>query len=95
MFLSYKTSVYYICINTIYLNSYFLQKLLVPETPTYDIKRISRGPPNSPNSPGGRIRVQLDHINVNCTEKETGYTPLIIAILNGKFKYRTETAILF
>lgn len=59
-----------------------LQKLLVPETPTYSIRRISRDEPKSPTSPGGRIRVQVDHINVNCTEKETGYTPLILAILN-------------
>ncbi|XP_052058441.1 uncharacterized protein LOC127698798 [Mytilus californianus] len=72
-----------------------LQKLLVPETPTYNIRRISREDPKlpkSPSSPGGRIRMQLDHININCTEKETGYTPLIIAILNEN-KDVTDTLI--
>ena len=34
--------------------------------------------------PGGRIRLKLSHINLDCHEEDTGYTPLIIAVLNGK-----------
>ena len=60
----------------------FLQKLLVPEK--YEIKRISRDATRPSSSPGGGIRVQLGHININCHEKDTGYTPLMIAVLNGK-----------
>lgn len=33
--------------------------------------------------PGGRIRLKLSHINLDCHEEDTGYTPLIIAVLNG------------
>lgn len=36
------------------------------------------------NVPGGRIRLKLTHVNVNCKEEDTGYTPLIIAVLKGK-----------
>lgn len=35
-------------------------------------------------TPGGRIRLRLSHVNVDCQEDGTGYTPLIIAVLNGK-----------
>ena len=57
-----------------------IQKLLVPEK--YEIKRISRDATRPSSSPGGGIRVQLGHININCHEKDTGHTPLMIAVLN-------------
>lgn len=58
------------------------QKLLVPESSKYDITKLSKDPSQPSSSPGGRIRVHLGHININCQEKETGYTPLIIAVLH-------------
>ncbi|XP_041348937.1 uncharacterized protein LOC121368321 isoform X2 [Gigantopelta aegis] len=37
---------------------------------------------NTPD-PGKRIRLQLNHLDINCHEKGSEYTPLIIAALNG------------
>jgi len=36
------------------------------------------------NIPGGKIRLKLTHVNVNCRDNTSGYSPLIIAVLNGK-----------
>lgn len=35
---------------------------------------------------GNKIRKLLTHINVNASETETGYTALLLAVLNGKDK---------
>ncbi|KAH3816102.1 ankyrin repeat and sterile alpha motif domain-containing protein 1B-like [Dreissena polymorpha] len=41
------------------------------------------GVKEDPSVPGGRIRLKLNHMNVNCHEPSTGYTLMIIAVLNG------------
>ena len=41
--------------------------------------------------PGGRIRLKLSHVNLDCHEEDTGYTPLIIAVLNGKSSKQVNT----
>ena len=43
--------------------------------------------------PGGRIRLKLSHVNLDCHEENTGYTPLIIAVLNGKFSQYSKWAV--
>ena len=48
------------------------------------VKKIPQAPVQP--QPGGRIRLQLAHININCHEKDTGYTPLITAVLQGKLR---------
>ncbi|OWF53221.1 uncharacterized protein LOC110446699 [Mizuhopecten yessoensis] len=59
-----------------------LQKLLLPDK-GYQVKKTTAS--SSMRMPGGRIRVKLDHININCREPtgSSGYTPLILAVLNG------------
>lgn len=59
-----------------------LQKLLLPDK-GYQVMKTAM--PSSPRIPGGRIRVQLDHININCREVtgSSGYTPLILAVQQG------------
>ncbi|XP_033746494.1 uncharacterized protein LOC117331737 [Pecten maximus] len=59
-----------------------LQKLLLPDK-GYQVRRTTM--PSSTRIPGGRIRVKLDHININCREVtgSSGYTPLILAVQNG------------
>ena len=42
--------------------------------------------------PGGRIRLKLSHVNLDCHEEDTGYTPLIIAVLNGKSSKQVNTS---
>nr|XP_022301362.1 uncharacterized protein LOC111109506 [Crassostrea virginica] len=56
-----------------------LQKLLLPEK-EFQIRKVDV--PTS-GTLGGRIRMQVVHVDINCQENETGYTPLIIAVLNG------------
>ncbi|KAL4227134.1 hypothetical protein ACF0H5_015107 [Mactra antiquata] len=58
-----------------------LLKYLSPEKGLGSIKRF--GVEENQSIPGGRIRLKLKHVNVDCHEDETGYTPLIIAVLNG------------
>ena len=55
------------------------QKLLLPEK-EFQIRKVDV--PTS-GTLGGRIRMQVVHVDINCQENETGYTPLIIAVLNG------------
>ncbi|XP_060063821.1 caskin-1-like isoform X2 [Ylistrum balloti] len=59
-----------------------LQKLLLPER-GYQVKKTPK--PSSTRIPGGRIRVKLDHININCREStgSSGYTPLLLAVEHG------------
>ncbi|KAL3853669.1 hypothetical protein ACJMK2_017192 [Sinanodonta woodiana] len=59
-----------------------LQKLLLPDK-GYSLKKTSGLSRQDSAQCGGRIRINLGHININCHEAETGYTPLIIAVLNG------------
>ncbi|XP_062604816.1 uncharacterized protein LOC134266613 [Saccostrea cucullata] len=56
-----------------------LQKLLLPEK-EFQIKKVDV--PTS-GALGGRIRMQVVHVDINCKENGTGYTPLIISVLNG------------
>lgn len=76
-----------------------LQKLFVPEK-GYKVNMVKRiSSPRSPQVPqaqipGGRLRVQLEHIDVNTREDQTGYTPLIIAVLNG-FRDMAETLLFY
>ena len=35
--------------------------------------------------PWGRARMKVVHVDINCHEEETGYTPLIHAVLNGTY----------
>ncbi|XP_046542585.1 uncharacterized protein LOC124252941 [Haliotis rubra] len=68
-----------------------VQKLLLPDK-GYNVKRNTTNtwsesplvsPPDRTKSTGGRIRLELGHIDINCHERNTEYTPLIIATLNG------------
>lgn len=52
-----------------------LQKLFLPEG-DYKVQKA--------DSPAGGIRLRLKHINVDCHEHGSGYTPLILAVLHGK-----------
>ncbi|XP_048742322.2 transient receptor potential cation channel subfamily A member 1-like [Ostrea edulis] len=56
-----------------------LQKLLLPEK-EFQIRKVDV--PTS-GTLGGRIRMQVVHVDINCQENGTGYTPLIISVLNG------------
>lgn len=56
-----------------------LQKLLLPEK-EFQIRKVDV--PTS-GTLGGRIRMQVVHVDINCRENDTGYTPLIISVLNG------------
>ena len=58
-----------------------LQKQLAPEK-SFSVSKF--GVKEDSSVPGGRIRLKLTHVNVDCHEDKTGYTPLIIAVLNGK-----------
>ncbi|KAJ8301952.1 hypothetical protein KUTeg_020939 [Tegillarca granosa] len=76
-----------------------MNKLFVPEK-GYKVNMVKRiSSPRSPQVPqaqipGGRLRVQLEHIDVNTREDQTGYTPLIIAVLNG-FRDIAETLLFY
>ncbi|KAL5015539.1 hypothetical protein ScPMuIL_009809 [Solemya velum] len=52
----------------------------------------SRSRSTIPSTPEGLIRQKLEHIDVNCHQDKTGYTPLIIAVMNG-FKEIADTLI--
>lgn len=56
-----------------------LQKLLLPEK-EFQIRKVDV--PTS-GTLGGRIRMQVVHVDINCQENDTGYTPLIVSVLNG------------
>lgn len=58
-----------------------LLKYLSPEKGLVSVKKV--GVKQDHSLPGGRIRIRLSHVNVNCHEEGTGYTPLIIAVLAG------------
>lgn len=72
-------------------DSFLLQKHLSPEKNFGSSKKI--GLQEDQSIPGGRIKLKLHHVNINCHEDGTGYTPLIIAVLNGLFIYCVKNTV--
>jgi hypothetical protein len=76
----FKKSVTGLILSIIWL----FQKYLSPEKGRNSSKKL--GIVEDQSTPGGRIRLKLAHVNIDCHEESTGYTPLIIAVLNGMLK---------
>ncbi|XP_052778648.1 uncharacterized protein LOC128216099 [Mya arenaria] len=62
-----------------------LLKYLSPEKGLGSLSKV--GVKDDQSFPGGRLRLKLNHVNINCREEKTGYTPLILAVLNGSKEF--------
>ncbi|WAR26451.1 ANS1A-like protein [Mya arenaria] len=60
-------------------------KYLSPEKGLGSLSKV--GVKDDQSFPGGRLRLKLNHVNINCREEKTGYTPLILAVLNGSKEF--------